>query len=477
MTYSSFVRGLRETFSRDPWTATLFLIGSLLVSGCKKEAASGDDCNPDAVDAMAECGETLTCEPVQGGMGKCYAPVLLSGKVFDLMSSAAIEGARVVALDANGAAASSVAVSGADGAYSLRVPSLRNMDGSVIAADYLLRAEADGYQTFPSGIRPALPIKVMGGAVDSGLQIDNALTSIGLLALPAAPRGIIAGSVQAAVHGGVLIEGGGSTTVSDRDGNFVLFNVMPGAVVVRGYAAGAQLNPASANLAAGMRVDGVVLSEASTPLSTVSGSITLANAPAVTATSVILVLKSTFNTNLERGEIPRGLRIGDVRSSFTIPNVPDGEYTVLASFENDNGVRDPDTSIGGTAIVNITVPAAGGSRSVTLPTAFKVTDALAVRSPGMSDPEAIMTATPTLTWADDSSEDNYQVRVFDSFGNIVWMNLNVPRVTGTPNVSVPYAGPALIPGVYYQFRATSIKGGIPITRTEDLRGVFYLPKQ
>ncbi len=38
------------------------------------------------------------------------------------------------------------------------------------------------------------------------------------------------------------------------------------------------------------------------------------------------------------------------------------------------------------------------------------------------------------------------------------------------------AGPALVPGMYYQFRATSIKAGIAISRTEDLRGVFYLPK-
>lgn len=478
MTDSTCLRSLRRTFLEDrgSWAAALFVVGSLLVSGCKKDHASGDECDANAVDSMEQCGETLVCEPVQGGTGKCYSPVLLKGKVFELMSSAGISGARIVALDVNGAAASSVVVSSADGTYSLRVPSQRNMDGSILAADYLLRAEADGYQTFPSGIRPALPIKVMGGSVDAGLTVENALTSIGLVALPAAPRGIIAGSVQAVVNAGVLIEGGGATTVSDREGNFVLFNATPGAVVVRGYAAGVQLNPANVSLTAGMRVDGVVLSESSTPLATVSGQVTLANAPSVTSTSVILVLKSTFNTTLERGEIPRGLRVGNVTNNFTISNVPDGEYTVLASFENDNGVRDPDPNIGGTQIVNITVPAAGGSRSVALPMAFKVTDAIAVRSPGMDQPEALTNATPTLTWADDSSEDGYQVRVFDSLGNIVWMNLTVPRVTGNPNVNVTYAGPPLTPGMYYQFRATSMKAGAPITRTEDLRGVFYLPK-
>jgi hypothetical protein len=38
---------------------------------------------------------------------------------------------------------------------------------------------------------------------------------------------------------------------------------------------------------------------------------------------------------------------------------------------------------------------------------------------------------------------------------------------------VAYEGPGLEPGLLYQFRATSIKiSGAPISRSEDLRGVF-----
>src|SRR5262245_37216439 len=93
--------------------AACFLIGSFLAPGCSNKKASGDACNPDAVDTNAECGDTLVCEPVQGGGGKCYAAVLLEGTVFDLQTNAPISDARVVALDINGAAVSSVAVSGA----------------------------------------------------------------------------------------------------------------------------------------------------------------------------------------------------------------------------------------------------------------------------------------------------------------------------------------------------------------------------
>jgi hypothetical protein len=38
--------------------------------------------------------------------------------------------------------------------------------------------------------------------------------------------------------------------------------------------------------------------------------------------------------------------------------VPDGKYVALAAFENDGLVRDPDTSIGGTQIVHLTVSGA-----------------------------------------------------------------------------------------------------------------------
>ena len=54
---------------------------------------------------------------------------------------------------------------------------------------------------------------------------------------------------------------------------------------------------------------------------------------------------------------------------------------------------------------------------------------------------------------------------------------NVPGVSGSTNVTVPYAGP-MEPGMYYQFRATSwrVAGGKAgaISNTEDLRGVFYV---
>ncbi len=80
-----------------------------------------------------------------------------------------------------------------------------------------------------------------------------------------------------------------------------------------------------------------------------------------------------------------------------------------------------------------------------------------------------------FSWADDSSEDFYAVVVYDAFGNEVWADLDVPRVTGGGVAEVDYAGPALTPGMYYQWRATSHRVAGPISTTEDLLGVFYIP--
>src|SRR5439155_1171747 len=103
----------------------------------------------------------------------------------------------------------------------------------------------------------------------------------------------------------------------------------------------------------------------------------------------------------------------NVSGAFTIDNVPEGTYKVLAAFENDGLVRDPDPNIAGTQIVTVKMPSPG--MDVALGSSFKITEALQVFGPGAGDPEAVLTA-PTLRWADDSSEDFYTVVVYNAYG-------------------------------------------------------------
>ena len=139
--------------------------------------------------------------------------------------------------------------------------------------------------------------------------------------------------------------------------------------------------------------------------------------------------------------------------------MPPGRYVVLAAFENDDLVRDPDESIGGTDIVHIEV---AGS-DVTTDKSFKITEALAVISPGAYTLEVIDTGEPTFIWADDSSEKGYELRVYDAFGELVHEDTDVPLVSGPDRVTYTWTNAALQAGMIYQFRAHVRVDGQPLT--------------
>jgi hypothetical protein len=434
---------------------------------------SHDEAPPPACSTTDQtgCAQDQVCESTIGGQAACFAPLTLKGKVVDATnSSKPIAGARVVARDDNGAAIANVAITDATGAYALVVPATRDESGQPVTTKYTLRADAAAYDTFPSGLRVALPID-MKTATGSPLTVENPATTIGLFPLAnAAAFGSISGTVKVDHAGGVLVVaesmGAHGSAIADKSGAYTIFNVPAGAYDVRGYAAGLDLGAATTTVAAGAESKGVDLVAAATGLGVVSGSVSIVNAPGGSETSVVLALESTFNDVLGRGEVPRGLRAANVSSAFSIAGVPAGRYVVLAAFETDRLVRDPDTSIGNTSTLHISV--AGGSVDAGN---FKVTEALATVGPGATDVEAVPMPA-TFVWADDSSEDAYTVEVFDNFGTKVWSDPNVPSVKGSMDVSVMYGGPPLQSGSYYQFRATSMKDGVPISRTEDLLGVF-----
>ncbi len=418
-----------------------------------------------ATDAGCPAGQA--CEDVSDGTTACFEPVYVRGRVFDFVDDTGIAGARVVARDENGASLSSVAVSEADGSYALAVPAARDASGAPVSRPFTLRADAAEYQSFPTPPRVALPVD-LADATGSPLSLQQPNTDIGLLALPdTTGLGSISGTVVADVPGGTLVEASGVTGVADSDGGFVVFNVPAGSHTVRGFKQGLNFDPASVDVQAGAEAGNVTLTANEQPTATVSGSVQIVNGGGASETSVILVLESTFNEAAIRGEAPPGLRDGNVSGAFSIEGVPDGDYVVLAAFENDGLVRDPDTSIGGTEIVHISVAGA----DVSISEGFKVTGALDVVSPGASEIEMV-SGPISFAWEDDSSEDLYEVQVFDAFGSLVWETSGAFDPGGNGDATVDYDGPALEAGMLYQFRATSIKDGVPISSTEDLKGLF-----
>lgn len=445
----------------------------------------GGACDPKLDDP--HCTGANVCAETEGGTHACWPPVLVEGRVFDGLTDMGITGADVLGLDDQATVITDVAVSGANGAYSLGLPVARKKDGSPIEITFTLRASAQDYATFPSGIRTSLPIKTTGSMKsDKGWIVKSPLTDISLIPLPDGEKGrpSISGTVLAGEQsGGVLVVAESSATtsfvgISDKTGAYRIFNVAPGGYTVNGYAANVSLTPVTATVA-DMPLAKVDLSTSTAGVGSISGNVQIVNAPGGSLTSVVLVVESTFNTTFVRGEVPRGLRAPlagppSVSGSFKIDGVPPGNYVVLAGFENDGLVRDPDPNIAGTQIVHLTMTSPGTNMSV--PDSFKITEALSIISPGANEPEGV-TGAPMFEWVDDSSEDYYTLDVYNAYGDLVWSNPMVPKVTGG-NVSAAYAGTPLEKGMYYQFRATSWRqsGGKPpgpISQTEDLRGVFF----
>lgn len=445
---------------------------STLIAAC-----GGDDDTCDPV-ANSGCDDNQACELVQDGAPTCVAAVMVVGRVFDLDTKAAIGGARVVAVDGNGAAMSFSAMSEADGTYSLQIPITRTGAGAPAESFKItLRADASGYLTFPEGIRPALAFDTSSAVLTDGrYEIKSSLTDVGLLKLASGTAtGTISGTVaenssDASVLVVAEVNGAGYTAIAGRDGDYTIYNVPAGAATVQAYARGHNYVAKSADVVAAKTVD-VDLAISDVAASTVTGTVSIVNGQQGEGTSVILVVESTFKAALARGETPPGFRAPDpgaaptINGAFSIAGIPAGRYVVLAGFENDNLVRD-ESGIGGTSIVRVEVVA---GQNLAIGQGFKVTGSVDIVSPGATNPEMV-TGVPTFTWLDDSSEDRYAVTVFDSFGTVVWES-------GTPKsvTTLPYGGPALEAGMYYQVRIASIKDpSTVISRSEDLKGVFVM---
>lgn len=509
MNRSAFVIGALDRAAaghsnpRGHSSSILLLALPLALAGCAEkvlDASSfadagkgpGETC---ALDREDDCAEGLACEPlVDPASGRvCAAPVEIHGSVIDALDEAPIPGALVAAADEPGTPVTTVVETDADGRYVLPVSVRRDAAGEPAAAPrWTLLVSARGYLSFPGALRPALPIDaqaaVPSGDATGSWIIDDAATVVALVSLsPAAEGGVtLSGRVEGERASGTLVVAEGPPlapmAVADADGEFVLFNVPMGSITVRGYREGVELEPVAVTVR-GQDIEGLrlpVITDDPAAMAVVEGSVVLVDSGGGQATSVVLVPTSVYQPAFERGPVPQGLRAPappdapSITNSFAIAGVPAGRYHVLAAFENDGLVRDPDASIAGTQIAEIEVTAGA---AIELDASFKITAALQVVGPGADAPEEVDGA-PTFAWIDDASEDRYELVVYDARGTEVWRNDQLPRVTGGGTVEVPYGGPALVSGMIHQFRVISWsdgpQGSTALTRTEDLRGVFVV---
>lgn len=494
-----------DSRSYDPQAraARGLLAALLVVAGCaakELDASSiaeagkgpGESCTLDDED---DCAPGLVCEPLvaEAGDGRvCATPLEIRGSVIDALAGVPIEGARVTAADELGTPVTTVVETDAEGRYALPVSMPRDADAELAGeARWTLLGSARGYLPFPDGLRPALPLDVQEAAPSSDdalapAVIDNPATVIAMISLPAEAAGgvTVSGRVEGERAAGTLVVAEGPprvpVAVADAEGAFVLFDVPAGEITIRGYRQGVELEPRALTVGnadvEGLRLS--VITDDPAAMATVEGSVVLVESGGGVATSVVLVPSSVYQAAFERGPVPQGLRAPappeapSITNAFAIAGVPAGRYHVLAAFENDGLVRDPDATIAGTQIQEIEVVA---GQPLELDASFKITAALALVGPGADAPEEVDGA-PTFAWIDDASEDRYELVVYDARGTEVWRDAELPRVNGGGTVQVPYGGPALLAGMIYQFRVISWsdgpQGSTALTRTEDLRGVF-----
>jgi hypothetical protein len=477
------------TLTRIHFNKCSLLALSLQLAACGSDeepraGQRGDTCAPE--EELA-CEGGLVCDPrADGSAYVCGEQAVIQGRVADALDGEALAAGRVVVLGVDGSPAADVVYTNDDGSYSAVVTAPRNADGTVAqTAQWTLAVSARGYEPFPAGPRPALPISASQMAAG---VIQAPSTDVTLLPLsqPELYAREIEGSISAPSPGGTLVvaeggEGVAPHAIASRSGEFTIFNVPSGAFELAGYKRGQQLERTAIDVREAS-VSGARLELSDTELGGVSGNVNIVNAPGGSKTSVVLVPVSVFDARLERGTIPLGLRAPgqpeapSVSGAFAFDQVPMGEYVVLAAFENDGLVRDPDTSIGGTTIQHVTV---GSAESIVMGQSFKITEHLAIIGPGAETPEPL-SGPLTFSWSDDSSEDRYELELYTALGDLVWEQRAVPSGRGA-SVELSYTGPALVAGMVYQFRVTSFRdrsgGATAISKSEDLRGVFeYRPE-
>ncbi len=493
-----------------------------LVAGCGGSSSSKPPggCSPTDT---SSCQSGQVCEPVSGGGYVCAAPVQLSGKVFDLATTSGIADARVVALDPNQAPLAPASKTDTNGNYSIAVPATRTSSGSPTGS-VTLRADAAGYQTFPSGLRVAIPVDLSTATLTSGKYQVTTATDIGLAALPAGTYAALHGTVAAApAKGGILVVaapaagGAGVSGFADQSGAYYVYN-LPVAVggtswTVQPYAQGTNYvvstsSPSTSPLTLANGDDKEVdFSVGTTVPYTLTGSVQPAGQnlpPAPQQTSVILMVKSTYDAATHRGWAPPGLRDGNVTDAsinpapFTITGVPDGDYAVLAAYENDGMVQDPgqgstglyEVVVSGGALTKVYLNGAlQSNKSIT----FKVTGAVSLGSPftGAYDsspwpvPSTGCTAvacTPTFDWVAYPSTIQYDVEVIDYLGNAACQKTGIPGNT-TPlaftwNPTDCLTANAAL-ATWYQFVVKAYQNGtsglVEASYSEDLKGVFYTP--
>ena len=391
----------------------------------------------------------------------------LSGAITST-SSQSVSGASIIVFNANTNLPVGTISTGANGSYTIQLDS----------GSYYIKIYAQGYQSIPLQGFSAVPFTVVA---DNTTTINYQMNT-----LQVTNAGLISGhstSGSGSPLAGVLVVAhsgsAGYSSVTDNNGNYTIYNVPAGSYSVQGFIASYNSDSVNATVSSGSTPATANLTLSSGALGAVTGMITYL---ATTNKDVDVSIINPYT----RESIP-GLTTMTNGGSYTLYNVPNGNYIARATYRNDTLVMDPDWILKNG---EPTVAVAGASATRNFSVTGSVLLGSPTNSPSSTIPTKISGTTPTFTWAAYPSTSDYAVEVSDENGNVIWGGFTGSGAAITRNVTVPSSQTSIVynsdnsatqplqAGHYYRWRIYACKNvtGTPswklISTSEDQMGLI-----
>ena len=288
---------------------------------------------------------------------------------------------------------------------------------SLSQGTYSIMVAAQDYLPVPPSNQDAVPLEIIAG--------QTTTQNVALDKHPdAGNTGQISGSILTSGSNGVpgvLVIAKDATQnlavsgITDQNGDYVLYNVMPGSYTIEVYLAEYRevSDPVTVEVVADGSHEADAIEMAVHANADLYGQVTfLAIVNGVV--DITLVHPDTLDT------IPGLSTQNDANAlTYRLNSVPPGTYIAWASFRNDEYVMDPD-SIRKFGLPQVTFTA----DSADLEQSFDVTGAVSITDPtnewDLVVPEVVNSATPTFAWESCPSAKEYIIEVFNSTGETIW---------------------------------------------------------
>lgn len=343
----------------------------------------------------------------------------LIGTVTDIETQVGLESVIIIVFDAE---------TNSPTENSLTTDASGNFSADLAPGTYFLKFYKQGYEAVPPRGIEAVSFSVeVGGTAEQSAEMSPVSVT---------DAGFISGKVASGSAGvaGVLVvaENAGDniafSTVSDKDGNYSIYNVPQGSYQVKGYIINYSSNTIGADVVVNTETTGVNIELTAGAAGSLSGAVRnlATDNKDVDVTLVHPITKET---------IP-GLSTQTVSLNYTLANIPDGTYIARATYDNDQRVMDPDR------IAKFGEPVVTFSGGNTITLTFDITGSITLNAPTneptTTQPLEVTSTTPTFEWTAYSSTSDYVIEVVDvSTGNVVWGGFDNSGADPVKNIVIP----------------------------------------